>query len=227
MAEADPRARAKEAAGRHAAEYVRAGMRVGLGTGSTVHWTIVALGERGLDLTCVATSHATELLAASVGLRIVTPDEVGSLDVAIDGADEVDARLNLVKGGGGALTREKIVASMAARFVVVVDEAKLVETLGAFGLPLELIHFAPGVVAARVQALGAKQVTLRNHPSDNGNALADADFGPIHDPDALGARLEAIPGLVEHGLFPAAMVERVVIAGPGGVRELVRPPAGR
>jgi ribose 5-phosphate isomerase A len=227
MAEVDPRQQAKEAAGRHAAGYVRAGMRVGLGTGSTVHWTIVALGERKLDLTCVATSHATEQLAASVGLRVVTPDEVTTLDVAIDGADEVDQDLNLVKGGGGALTREKIVASMAARFIVVVDEPKLVRTLGAFGLPIELIPFAPRVVVARVEALGARRVTLRNHPSDNGNVLADADFGPIRDPRALGAALEAIPGLVEHGLFPAAMVERVVVAGSGGVHELVRPPASR
>jgi ribose 5-phosphate isomerase A len=220
---ADPRLRAKELAGRHAAGYVESGMRVGLGTGSTVHHTILALGERRLDLTCVATSRATSDLASSVGLRVVDPDTAGALDVAIDGADEVDARLNLVKGGGGALTREKIVASMAARFIVVVDESKLVETLGAFGLPLELLRFAPRVTAARVAALGASRVTLRPHESDNGNLLADAIFGPIPEPAALGPRLEAIPGLVEHGLFLAEMVERIVVAGEGGVRELVRP----
>lgn len=218
----DPRTQAKEAAGRQAAAYVRDGMRVGLGTGSTVHWTIVALGERRPDITCVATSERTAALAAELGLRVVAPDQALRLDLAIDGADEVDAHLNLIKGGGGAHTREKIVAAMAARFVVVVDEAKLVETLGAFGLPLEVLPFAPEVVAAQVRALGAATVTRRAAASDNGNLLLDAAFGRIPDPAALAARLAAIPGLVEHGLFLADMVERVIVAGAHGVREIAR-----
>jgi ribose 5-phosphate isomerase A len=212
---------AKEEAGRHAAGYVADGMRVGLGTGSTVHWTIVELAARGLDVVCTATSVRTGDLARSSGLKVLAPDEVGALDIAIDGADEVDRDLNLTKGGGGAHTREKVVATMAARFVVVVDESKLVDHLGPFGTPLEILDFAPGVVATRVRELGASSVVLREGRSDNGNLLADARFGPIPDPLSLAAALAAVPGVVEHGIFPAAMVDRVVVAGASGVRELV------
>jgi len=212
---------AKEAAGRHAADYVTNGMRVGLGTGSTVHFTIIALGEAALDIACTATSEQTHQLAMSLGLRVVSPDEIGALDIAIDGADEVDPAFNLTKGGGGAHTREKLVAQMAPRFVVVVDESKLVEQLGPFGTPLEVLGFAPAVVAARVRALGASEVTTRERPSDNGNLVMDAQFGTIADPVQLGIALAAIPGIVGHGIFPGSMVERVVVAGSEGIRELV------
>jgi len=212
---------AKEAAGRHAAAYVTDGMRVGLGTGSTVHFTIVALGERAPDIVCTATSIQTQELATSLGLKVVTPDEIGELDLVIDGADEVDPAFNLTKGGGGAHTREKLVAQMAPRFIVVVDQTKLVDRLGPFGTPLEVLDFAPVVVANRVRALGATAVTTRACRSDNHNLLMDAHFPPIADPVALGTHLAAIPGIVEHGLFPGTMVERVVVAGPDGVRELV------
>jgi ribose 5-phosphate isomerase A len=217
-----PGTRPKELAGRRAAEYVEDGMQVGLGTGSTVHYTILALGERKPDISCAPTSERTRELATRLGLRVLQPDEVGRLDLAIDGADEVDRHLNLIKGGGGAHTREKIVASMADRFIVVVDESKLVERLGAFGLPLEVLPFAPGIIAQRVRELGASRVTRRAERSDNGNVLLDADFGAIEDPPALAMRLSEIPGLVEHGIFPAAMVERVIVAGGDGVREVVR-----
>jgi len=219
----DRQQRAKEAAGRHAAGQVTAGMRVGLGSGSTVHWTIVELGQRALDVVCTATSVQTHELATSLGLRVVSPDEIGHLDIAIDGADEVDPSFNLTKGGGAAHTREKIVAAMADRFVVVVDESKLVDHLGPFGTPLEVLDFAPGVVAAFVRALGAPDVATRDRRSDNGNLIMDARFGTITDPVALAADLSAVPGLVEHGIFPGTMVERVVIAGVNGVRELVNP----
>lgn len=212
---------AKEAAGRHAAGYVESGMHVGLGTGSTVHWTIVELGERALDIVCTATSVQTHDLATSLGMTVVTPDEVGHLDIAIDGADEVAPAFHLTKGGGAAHTREKIVAAMADRFVVVVDESKLVPALGPFGTPLEVLDFAPGVVAAAVTALGAAEVTTRDRRSDNGNLVMDAHFGTIDDPVALAARLSAVPGIVEHGIFPGAMVERVVVAGTDATRELV------
>jgi len=218
---------AKQEAGRRAAEHVESGMRVGLGTGSTVHWTVVALGERKPDISCVATSVRTRELATGLGLRVVEPDEIGSLDIAIDGADEVDPDFNLVKGGGGALTREKIVAEMAARFIVVVDESKRVQALGAFGLPLEVLPFAPGVVSERVRALGAREVKPRSAPSDNGNVLLDADFGLIHEPAGLARELKAIPGLVEHGIFLAPWVERVIVAGAAGIEELPRPGTGR
>ncbi len=223
----EPRDVAKEAAGRHAAGYVKDGMRVGLGTGSTAHFAIVALGERKPDIRCASSSERTRELATRLGLRVVPPDEIGHLDVAIDGADEVDPDLNLVKGGGGALTREKIVAAKAERFLVVVDESKLVERLGAFGLPLEVLRFAPGYVAERVRALGAAEVTARDESSDNGNLLMDARFGAIADPVRLARELSAIPGLVEHGIFPAEMVERVIVAGAGGVREIRRPASTR
>jgi ribose 5-phosphate isomerase A len=220
-----PESRAKELAGRHAAEYVRDGMRVGLGTGSTVRFTTLALGERQPDVVCTATSVDTEELARSVGLRVEAPDDIGELDIAIDGADEVADSFDLTKGGGGAHTREKLVAQMSPRFIVVVDESKLVTKLGAFGTPLEVLRFAPAVVARRVEALGATSVTTRADPSDNGNLLVDAQFGSIDDPAALARQLEEVPGIVEHRIFLAAMVERVVVAGDDGqVRELVRAP---
>lgn len=220
-ADAAARDRAKEGAGRHAAGYVTDGMRVGLGTGSTVHWTIVELGERSPDIICTATSVQTHELATSLGLRVVSPDEIGSLDIAIDGADEVDPAFNLTKGGGAAHTREKIVASMSPRFIVVVDESKIVDALGPFGTPLEVLDFAPGVVTSAVLALGAMSVTTRDRRSDNGNLVMDAQFGSIADPVALGTALSMVPGIVEHGIFPGSMVERVVVAGSAGVHELV------
>ena len=215
---------AKERAGRHAAGYVQDGMRVGLGTGSTVHWSIIELGDRRPDIVCTATSVQTHDLATSLGLTVVAPDEIGSLDLAIDGADEVDPACNLTKGGGGAHTREKLVAEMSPRFVVVVDESKLVPALGPFGTPLEVLPFAPAVVAARVRELGAAAVTTREVPSDNGNLLCDAHFEAIDDPDALATALERIPGIVEHGIFRSSLVERIVIAGDdGSVTERVNP----
>lgn len=219
-------ATAKELAGRAAAAYVVDGMTVGLGTGSTVHFTIVDIGERvaagELDVTCCATSTATDELARSLGIRVVAPGELGRLDIAIDGADEVDTDCNLVKGGGGAHTREKIVAAMADRFVVVVDESKLVGRLGAFGLPVEVVPFGVDVVAQWLTGLGAASVAVRERPSDNGNPILDAAFGEITDPAALAARLDATPGVVDHGIFLADMVERVVVAGAdGAVREIV------
>ena len=217
----DAQTRAKDEAGRHAAGYVEDGMKVGLGTGSTVHFTILELGDRLPDIVCTATSRATEELATSLGLKVITPDEIGTLDLAIDGADEVDPTFNLTKGGGGAHTREKIVESMTTRLIVVVDESKLVPALGPFGTPLEVLDFAPETVIAAVKALGAAEVTVRPQRSDNGNLLMSADFGTIADPVAMAARLAAVPGLVEHGIFPGSMVERVVVAGAGGVRELV------
>jgi ribose 5-phosphate isomerase A len=215
----DPIEQYKEVVGRQAAELVEDGMHVGLGTGSTVHWTIVALGERHPDIVCTATSERTHALATSLGLRVVSPDDVGHLDIAVDGADEVDPACNLTKGGGGAHTREKIVAHLADRFVVVVDEHKLVPALGPFGTPVEILSFAPAVTMRWITALGASDVTTRDEPSDNGNLLADAHFGTIDDPDLLAAQLNALPGVVEHGLFPASMVERVLVAGTDGVRE--------
>jgi len=218
-----PVERLKELAGRRAADSVECGMCVGLGSGSTVRYTIIALGERELDITCVASSEESAQRAARAGLKVVPPDAVRHLDVAIDGADEVDPRFNLIKGGGGAHAREKVVAAMAERFIVVVDESKLVSALGAFGLPIEALPFSPEVVSASVMEMGAAQVTRRPMLSDNGNVLLDAAFGVIAEPAILAGRLSSIPGLVDHGLFLAELVDRVVVAGASGIRELIRP----
>ncbi len=199
-------------------------MRVGLGTGSTVRYAIEALGEAGLDLTCVATSSSTEELAGGIGLKLVAPDEALRLDVTIDGADEVDAELNLTKGGGGALTREKVVAAMAGRFVVVVDRSKVVPLLGPFGTPIEVLPFAPAVVAERLHELGASSVDRREGLSDNGGVLLDAQFGEITDPVGLAAELSAVPGVVEHGIFLADMVSTVVVADADGSIEVLGDP---
>lgn len=197
-------------------------MKVGLGTGSTVHWTIVALGERQLDIECVATSKATEELAGSLGIKLIHPDEAGRLDVGIDGADEVDPWFNLTKGGGGALTREKIIAELCDRWIVVVDESKLVDHLGPFGTPLEILDFAPGTVSSRLLRMGATKVSYRDTRSDNGNVLVDAAFGTIDDPAAMAGALSAIPGLVEHGIFLSSTVSRVIVGGNGSAQELTR-----
>lgn len=218
-----PGAAAKEAAGRAAADLVHDGMRVGLGTGSTAYYTIVALGERDLDVRCIGTSDKTEALAREVGLQVTTPEEIGNLDVAVDGADEVDPHWNLVKGGGGALTREKIVAELADEFVVVIDESKRVDRLGRFGLPFEVVEFGVAPVRARLEALGARRVAMRETRSDNGNPLLDADFFPIDDPPALATGLAQIPGVIEHGIFPAPLVARVLLGSGDGVQTLSRP----
>jgi ribose 5-phosphate isomerase A len=220
----EPRDAAKQAAGRFAAGLVEDGMRVGLGTGSTAHWLILALAERKPAITCTATSVRSEDLARSLGLTVLPPDEIRTLDIALDGADEIDPEFNLVKGGGGAHLREKVVAQMATRFVVVADESKLVGRLGAFGIPLEVVDFAPQIVADRLVALGAASVSTRPLRSDNGNLLMDAHFATVDDPAGLARALEEIPGIVEHGIFLADTVDGVVIGGAdGSVRELVRP----
>ena len=216
--------RGKRLAGQRAAEYVDDGMRVGLGSGSTVHYTIEALGARKPEIRCVATSNRTHELATRLGLKVVAPDELGALDLAIDGADEVDRNLNLIKGGGGAHAREKIVQEMAARFIVVVDDSKLVEFLGRVALPVEALPFAPGIVEARVRELGATRITRRSELSANGNVLLDAQFPSVPEPALLARQLKTIPGIVEHGLFLADGVERVVVGGATGVQEIPASP---
>ena len=216
----------KRVAGRHAAGLVEDGMRIGLGTGSTVRHLVETLGERGADIICLATSAATEQLAAAQGLRLMTADEAGRLDLTIDGADEIDPQLNLTKGGGGAHVREKIVAHMSDRFVVIADVGKLVPALGPFGTPLEALAWARGPVTRSLMALGASEVRWRETPSDNGNPVADAHFGTISDPVALAAAIDAVPGMVGHGLFPGAWVERAVIGAGAEVREVRAADAG-
>jgi len=198
----------KRAAARAAAELVEDGMRVGLGTGSTVAHLLPALAERGYErLRCAATSPATERAARGLGLRVEALDELGELDITIDGADQIDPQGWLVKGGGGAHTREKIVAAAARRFVVIASAAKAVPALKA-PIPLELLAFG---VQHTLDALA--DARLREvPPSPDGGLIADY-LGAVEEPAALAARLSATPGVVEHGLFAPQMVSLILIAG--------------
>jgi ribose 5-phosphate isomerase A len=210
--------REKRAAALAAAELVQDGMRVGLGTGSTVAFLLPALARRELNITCVATSPATAARAEAVGLRVLPFEGITALDVAIDGADQVDPRFWLIKGGGGAHTREKIVAAAAARFVVIVSANKVVPRLVP-PVPLELVPFGlESTLAALPDAV------LRGAPpTPDGGVLAD-DFGDVGDPEKASARFSSVPGVVSHGLFPPAMVSLVVV-GHGDSVEVLTPPA--
>jgi len=203
------KSREKELAGRAAAELVRDGDVVGLGTGSTAYFTVLALGERvktGLKMVGVPTSVATADLARGVGIPLATLDQHPAIDIDIDGADEIDPKLRLIKGGGGALLREKVIASASKRFVVVADSSKLVSALGKFPLPVEVVPFARTPVERKIASLGA-QVKWRTredgslYVTDNGNPILDCSFGKIQDPPGLARVLSDIPGVVEHGLF--------------------------
>jgi ribose 5-phosphate isomerase A len=197
----------KRAAARAAAALVEDGMRVGLGTGSTVRHLLPALAERHLSLRCVATSVATEILGDELGLSIEPFESLDALDIAIDGADQVAPDGWAIKGGGGAHTREKIVARAAARFVIIVSSDKVVDALGP-PVPLELLHFG---LPATLRALGGADVRPGAPPSPDGGVIADY-HGPFADPAVLASHLDAIPGVVDHGLFPAALVSDVLVA---------------
>jgi ribose 5-phosphate isomerase A len=223
---------AKALVGRRAAEMVEAGMRVGLGTGSTSVAFIKALGERvkaGLKIRCVASSDASEALGRSLGMDVVSLAEMPGLDIYIDGADEVahspGLGLVLIKGGGGALLREKIVASAAKKFVVVVDQTKIVDVLGKFPLPVEVIKMALPIVEPKLTALGLnpkqRQAKDGNGPylTDEGNYIVDCACGKIVDPVRTAAEIRGIVGVVEHGLF-LNMATLALVAGDDGVKEL-------
>ena len=205
----------KRIAAEAAAQLVESGMRLGLGTGSTVAHLLPAIAARQLtDVVCVSTSPATEQLARDLGLATASFDDVTALDLAIDGADQVRSDWWLVKGGGAAHTREKLVAAAATRFVVIVDSSKTVEWLHA-PIPLELLPFGLPSTLQRIRA-GIGAVQLRDAAqSPDGGVIADF-LGDIGDPAQLAARLSATPGVVEHGLFPPEMVSAVVV-GRGGV----------
>jgi ribose 5-phosphate isomerase A len=200
----------KRAAASAAVELVQDGMRLGLGTGTTVAYLLPALAASKFQaLRCVATSPATELAARALGLTVEELDDVGELDLAIDGADQIDPQGWLVKGGGGAHTREKIVASSARRFVVIASADKAVAEL-APPVPLELVPFA---VEHALAAVGAARLRDAERSPDGG-VIADY-LGPVRDPRELSARLSATPGVVEHGLFAPELVSLIMIAGEG------------
>jgi len=215
----------KQTAARAAAALVEPGSIVGLGSGSTATYAIRFLGERvrdGLKIIGVPTSQKTKQLAGQLGIPLATLEQHPQIDIDIDGADEIDPHLNLIKGGGGALLREKIIASASRRFIVVGDSSKQVVYLGKFPLPVEVIPFAQSLIAKRISALGA-QVSLRGggNPfvTDEGHHILDCTFGEILDPAALAVKLHAIPGVVEHGLF-IGMAEVALIGKDGGVTQL-------
>jgi ribose 5-phosphate isomerase A len=225
--------RAKRAAAEAAVALVEDGMRVGLGTGSTARFAIEALGQRirleSLRIVAIPTSQATETLARKAGIPLGGFAEIDELDLAIDGADEVErATLNLIKGGGGALLREKIVAQAAHRFVVVADTSKLVDRLGAFGLPVECVRFGHEWTGRRLADLGGTPVLRRADGgapavTDGGNLIQDcAGFAPILDPWALERQIASIAGVVETGLF-LDMAECAFVGGSDGSVETLYP----
>lgn len=218
----------KRIVGEKAAEYVKDGMTVGLGTGSTVKWTILKLGKMvadGLRIRAVPTSVSTEILAKEHNIPLIDFSEVTELDLTIDGADEIDPYFNLIKGGGGALLREKLVAAASKQFIVVADETKLVEKLGNFPLPIEIVQFGWEITRNRIAELGMKPTRRlkANEPfiSDNGNLILDCRCGDIDNPADLHARIKSLVGVVETGLF-IGMTETVIVAGAEGARVVSR-----
>ncbi len=218
----------KEAAARASLRFVRDGDIVGLGSGSTAAYAVRLLGERvraGLKIRGIPPSSQTRELATSLGIPLTTFDEVQEINVTIDGADEVDPQLCLTKGGGGALLREKIVASASRQLVIIADSSKQVPMLGKFPLPIEVIAFAQPVVKKKIEALGASVKLRQSNGSpfvtDEGHHILDCSFGQIPDPPALARRLSDMPGVVEHGLF-INMASVVLIARGQEVTELRR-----
>ena len=219
----------KEAAARASLRFVKDGQVVGLGTGSTAAFFIKLLGEQvknGLLVRGIPTSDRSRELARSLGIPLTTLDECPEIAVTVDGADEVDPQLRLIKGGGGALLREKIVASATKQLVIVADASKQVPVLGKFPLPVEVIKFAQALVAKRIAALGA-EVQLRTtadgkaYLTDEDNHILDCKFGQIRDADALARQLSEMPGVVEHGLF-IGMASVVLFARGSEIVELRR-----
>lgn len=214
--------KSKQIAGEQAAAYVKDGMKIGLGTGSTAYFTIRRIGQRvreGLRIEAIPTSSVTEKLAREEGIPLTDFSQIQRLDLTIDGADEIDHNLHLIKGGGGALFREKLVAAASDQLIIVADESKDVGTLGAFPLPVELTPFAWQTSAARIERLGCSlQLRMKEgkpFETDNGNLIVDCRFASISSPADLDKELNAITGVVEHGLF-VGMANLVLIGRTSG-----------
>ena len=225
----------KRAAAARALEFVRPGMRLGLGSGSTAKHFVELLAQRvrgGLDVITVATSETTGSDAERLGIPLTSLDETPQLDLTVDGADEIAPDLSLIKGGGGALLREKIVASASARMIVIADESKWVSALGRFPLPVEIVPFGLAPTRRKVEAAAAAAgspgpALLRRGKdghafvTDGGHWILDAAFERIADPKSLAERLDGIAGVVEHGLF-IGLAHAAIVAGPSGVRVIER-----
>jgi ribose 5-phosphate isomerase A len=219
--------REKAVAAARAVEMVTDGMKVGLGTGSTAAYAVRLLGERvrnGLRIVGVPTSERTRQLADDLGIPLTDLATTPELDLAIDGADEADPEMRLIKGGGGALLREKIVACAARRFVVIADSAKLVQRLGRFPLPVEVVKFAAALIQRDLVNLGAQprlRLTAAGTPfvTDEGHCILDASFGTIDDPERVAAVLSRTPGVVEHGLFIG--IASTLVVGCGEAADVI------
>jgi len=224
------REEAKRRVALEAVKHVEDGFVVGLGSGSTAAYVIQEIGrqmlQEGLRVLGVPSSSQAMMLAVRSGVPLTTLDEYSTLDLAIDGADQIDQKLNLIKGGGGALTREKIVASAAKQFVVVADETKLVEKLGTnCRLPVEVLPFALATATAGIKELGGKPLLRESKGkvgavvTDNGNYIVDVDFGPVDDAEELNHQLKLIPGVIETGLF-IGMADLVYLGKADGIIRL-------
>ena len=210
----------KHAAAEHALRFLSPGKVVGVGSGSTVAFFIAALSKRTVDFPrAVSSSERSTALLQAAGIEVLDLNQAGPIDVYVDGADEVDPQLALIKGGGGALTREKIIAQASRRFVCIVDESKQVPVLGKFPLPVEVIPMARALVTRELQALGAQVVERAGFVTDNGNRILDASGLKITDPLALEAQINQWPGVVTVGLFARRRPDVLLVAGPGGVVE--------
>jgi ribose 5-phosphate isomerase A len=223
----------KQAAAAEAMKHVQTGMLLGLGTGSTAARFVELLGaevRNGLDVLCVPTSEATRAQAAALGIKLTTLDDHPMLDLTIDGADEIDGDLRLIKGGGGALLREKIVAVASSRVIIIADHSKRVAKLGSFPLPIEVVPFGLEATRNLITDLAADcgcegEITLRRDSAgqifvtDNANYILDCGFGGLDDPEALEDALSLIPGVVDSGLF-IGIADLAIIAGPDGVEIL-------
>ncbi|WP_228733222.1 MULTISPECIES: ribose-5-phosphate isomerase RpiA [Hydrotalea] len=213
----------KQKAAEKAITYVKSGMTVGLGTGSTAYWAIQFLGEKvkqGLAIQCIATSQQSDELARSLGIPMTNFAEISKIDITIDGADETTRDRQLIKGGGAALLREKIVAAATEFYIIIVDEHKVVDKLGKFKVPIEVVPFGYEFTIRKIQALGAiatLRLTKKNNIliTDNHNYIVDADFGLIEDASSLHNRINDIVGVVENGLF-INMASIVVVAHSDG-----------
>jgi ribose 5-phosphate isomerase A len=229
----------KRAAAARAVDFIESGMKVGLGTGSTAEYFLEALAERLRDgrlrdVVGTPTSRRTEEKARSLGIPVADLNELRALDVVVDGADEADANLNLIKGGGGALLREKIVAASASRMIVIADESKYVRQLGSFPLPVEVVAFGHVTTEARLQPVvqysGYKEFTIAlrrkadgsEFRTDSGNVIYDVHLNKIRSPEVLSDLLHRVPGVVEHGLF-LELASLLVLGGPDGARVIERP----
>ncbi|ANS73936.1 ribose-5-phosphate isomerase [Paenibacillus yonginensis] len=213
----------KQAAGYRAVEWVKPGMTVGLGTGSTAYWAIQRIGERvkeGLEIKAIATSKASEKLARELNIPLFEAADIPHIDLTIDGADEVDPQMCLIKGGGGALLREKMVALKSDKLIVVADASKDVPVLGIFKLPIEVVPFACEWTLEHLRKQYDVPMEFRQqdgsiYVTDNGNYIVDASFGRITDPEKLAAELKAMTGVVDHGLF-VGIAETVVLGNEDG-----------